>query len=58
MEKEGCNVKCVEIEGGYRIEVTGADLKNKSGCCCIPVVIKCGDTKSECCPPKEKKDDL
>ncbi|UCC78529.1 MAG: hypothetical protein JSW64_09605 [Candidatus Zixiibacteriota bacterium] len=56
MEKEKCSVKCVEIKGGYRIEVTGLDLKGKSAGCCIPVVIKCGDTKEECCPPEEKKE--
>ena len=56
MEKRDCNVKCVEIEGGYRIEVTGLDPKGKSGACCIPVVVKCGDTQSECCSPEEKKE--
>jgi len=56
MEKETCKVKCVEIEGGYRIEVTGPDLKGKSGSCCIPVVVKCDDSKSECCPPEAKKE--
>jgi hypothetical protein len=56
MEKEIPKVKCVEIEGGYRIEVTGVDFKGKSSGCCVPVVIKCGDSKEECCPPEEKKE--
>ncbi len=56
MEKENCQVKCVEIEGGCRIEVTGLDLKGKSTGCCIPVVVKCGDSKSECCSPEKKKE--
>ena len=56
MEKETCQVKCVEIEGGCKIEITGLDLKGKSGSCCIPVVVKCGDSKSGCWPPEEKKD--
>jgi len=56
MEKEKCQVKCIEIEGGYKIEVTGLDLKGKSAGCCIPVIVKCGDSKSDCCSPEEKKD--
>ena len=56
MEKDDCKVKCTEIEGGYKIEITGIDLKGKAPGCCIPVVIKCGDAKSECCPPEKKKE--
>lgn len=56
MEKEKCNVRCVEIEGGYKIEVTGLDPKGKSAGCCIPVVIKCGDTREDCRPQEEKKE--
>jgi hypothetical protein len=55
LEKESCNVKCEKIEGGYRVEVTGMDLKDKSAGCCIPVVLNCCDTKSECCPPEKKE---
>jgi hypothetical protein len=50
------SVKCVEIEGGYKIEIKGSDLKGLSAGCCVPLVVKCGDSKSECCPPEEKKD--
>lgn len=56
MDKEKYSVKCVEIEGGYKIEIKGPDLKGLSAGCCVPLVVKCGESKSECCPPEEKKD--
>jgi len=28
MEKDCCNIKATEIENGYRIEITGANIKD------------------------------
>ena len=56
MEKGSPRAKCEKIEGGFRIEVTGIDSKGESSHCCIPVVIKCGDSGTECCSEEEKKE--
>ena len=48
--------KCEKIEGGYRIEITGIDIKGESSHCCIPVVINCCDDDADCCPRGEKKE--
>ncbi len=55
MEKECCQVKCVETDEGFRIEISGKDIKEKFSGSCMQVVIKCGDGKVECCPPEDKK---
>ncbi|MBI5416480.1 hypothetical protein HZA55_00805 [Candidatus Poribacteria bacterium] len=55
MEKECCNLKVTEIDNGYRIEVTGDEVKEK----CKTILEKCNtDGKScidlfkNCCPSK------
>jgi hypothetical protein len=35
MDKEKYSVKCVEIEGGYKIEIKGPDLKGLSAGCLL-----------------------
>ena len=30
MEKECCNIKATEIENGYRIEITGVNIKDNN----------------------------
>ena len=37
MKKECCDVKVIEIENGYRIEIKGDDVKDK----CKSVIEKC-----------------
>lgn len=29
MEKESCQIKCIETDDGYRIEISGKDIKEK-----------------------------
>ena len=41
MGKDCCDVKVTEIDNGYRIEVTGEDIKGKcKDTCCSPDDIK------------------
>lgn len=56
MEKERCQIKCIETDDGYRIEISGKDIKEKFSGCCIPISMKDGSIKIECCPPEEKKE--
>jgi len=54
MENEKGNIKFIETDDGYRIEVKGKDLKDIISCCCVPT----GEGKAvkvECCQPEEKK---
>jgi hypothetical protein len=56
VEKEKGQIKFVETDEGFRIEVTGKDLKEWFSCCCMPALGVAKQSKSECCPPaKEKK---
>jgi len=56
MEKERCQIKCTETDDGYRIEISGKDIKEKLSGCCIPISKKDGGIKIECCPPEDKKE--
>ncbi|MEE9441219.1 MAG: hypothetical protein V3V99_00935 [candidate division Zixibacteria bacterium] len=55
MEKDCCQVKVTEIDNGFRIEVTGDNVKSKFAGCCGPMmgVMKMGT--SECCPGEQKE---
>ena len=59
MEKEIGHIKFTETEDGYRIDVTGKDLKGFYPCCCLPEsgccikVEKCDDDSSKCCPDEK-----
>jgi hypothetical protein len=55
MEKEVGKIKVTETDDGYRIEITGKDLKDKFGCCCIPCAVPAGGVKMECCPSESEK---
>lgn len=56
MEKRNPEVKCEKIEGGCRIEVTGIDCQGGSSGCCMPIVLKCGDSGKDCCSQEEKQE--
>ncbi len=54
MERECCNIKIDELDNGYRVEITGKDLKEK--CNCLEVLKNCcagqktaASEKSNCC---------
>jgi hypothetical protein len=55
MEKECGQIKCIETDDGFRIEVTGKSMKEWFSCCCMPALKSAKEGKSECCPPKEEK---
>jgi hypothetical protein len=55
MEKECCNVKFIETDNGFKIEVTGMSMKEAMSCCCMPMGRFVAKNGSECCPPKEDK---
>ncbi len=56
MEKEHGQIKITETDDGFRIEVTGKNLKD-SFSCCMPMFGAGKAVKMDCCPPeKEKKD--
>jgi hypothetical protein len=57
MEKKHGEVKFIETDDGFRIEVTGKSLKDALSCCCIPIAGIGKAMKVECCPPEEKKKD-
>ncbi len=56
MEKERGQIKFIETDDGYRIEVKGKDLSKYLSCCCIPVAERGQAAKTDCCPPDEKKE--
>lgn len=56
MKEECCDIKVTEIENGYRIEVTGKDLKGRcksvfEKCCSEENIKKCFQS---CCGLKEQ----
>ncbi len=57
MEKEYGQIKFVETEDGFRVEVTGKSLKEAFSCCCLPMfgAGQARTVKVECCPPEEEK---
>lgn len=55
MEKERGQVKFIETDDGFRIEVTGKSLKDAFSCCCMPMFGTGQMSKVECCPPGEDK---
>lgn len=57
MKDDCCNMKVTEIKDGYRIEITGKDIKGKckemiTNCCPDE---KCCDEMPENCCPEEKE---
>lgn len=56
MEKEKGQIKFIETDEGYRIEVKGKDLKDILCCCCAPAVVGGKAVKAGCCEPSEKED--
>jgi len=55
MEKECGQIKCTETDDGFRIEVTGKNLKEWFSCCCMPGLKSSKESKSECCPSEKEK---
>jgi len=63
MDKECGNIKVTETEDGYRIDITGKNLKEAMGCCCVPIgvtgkavkVACCETEKTACCEPEKEK---
>jgi len=55
MEKEKGQIRIVETDDGYRIEIKGKDLKEMMSCCCMPMVGTGRAFKVECCEPGEEK---
>lgn len=54
MEKERGQIKFIETDDGFRIEVTGKELKGLfSGCCCGGN--KSGGSGSDCCESSDNK---
>jgi hypothetical protein len=55
MEKECCQINVTELDNGYRIEITGEDVKEKCNCpqilqqCCGDQQKATTDEKSGCC---------
>ena len=58
MEKLVGQIKWVETDDGYRIEINGAKLKEMlSSCGCPPMMMSCccGSRKEDdCCKPKKE----
>jgi hypothetical protein len=52
MEKECCQVKFIETDDGFKIEVIGKSLKEAMSCCCLPIGHFAQKPGFECCPPK------
>ena len=55
MMNDCCDIKVTEVENGYRIEVTGDDVKEKckdifDNCCSAESIKKCCEA---CCEPKK-----
>ncbi len=55
MKKECCNVKVTEVDNGYRVDITGDDIKEKcktiiENCNCEEKIKKCFET---CCGSEE-----
>lgn len=47
-------MKIMETEDGFRVEVKGKTLGQMlSRCCCVPVTVHCGDKTAECCTPEQ-----
>jgi hypothetical protein len=57
LEKETGEIKFIETDEGFRIEVKGKKLKEAMSCCCLPLVGSARAIRVECCPPDEKKKD-
>jgi hypothetical protein len=53
MEKECCQVKFIETDNGFKIEVVGKTMKEMMSACCIPIACCAPKTSSECCPPSK-----
>jgi len=56
MEKECCQVKFIETDNGFKIEVVGKtmkEMKEMMSACCIPIACCVPKTSSECCPPSK-----
>ncbi|HHI02286.1 MAG: hypothetical protein DRP51_00750 [Candidatus Zixiibacteriota bacterium] len=66
MEKDVGQIKFIETDDGFRIDIKGKSLKEAISCGCIPVFggtkilkVECcpaeGRKMEDCCPPEEKE---
>jgi hypothetical protein len=53
MEKECCQIKFIETDNGFKIEVVGKTMKEMMSACCIPIACCMPKAAAECCPPKK-----
>jgi hypothetical protein len=56
MEKECCQIKFIETDKGFKIEVEGMTMKQAISSCCIPIGCCMPKAAAECCPPKKEKE--
>lgn len=55
VEKERGKITVIETDEGFRIEVTGKDLKECFSCCCMPGSSKPGKPNQSAVPPVRKR---
>jgi hypothetical protein len=55
MEKECGQIKITETDGGYRIDISGKNLKEMFSGCCVKVCCADEGNKGDCCQPEKEK---
>lgn len=53
MEKECCQVKFIETDKGFKIEVEGMTMKEAMSSCCFPIACCMPKEASECCQSRK-----
>jgi hypothetical protein len=51
LEKEFGQIKITETDDGFRIDISGKNLKELFSCCGGPMFKAAGETMSNCCSP-------
>ena len=56
MDKQIGQIRWIETDDGYRIEISGVKLKEMlSSCSCLPLMsCCCSSRKDDCCKPKKE----
>jgi hypothetical protein len=55
MDKERGQIKFIETDDGYRIEIKGKDIKDMMSCCGWPMFGAGRAIRVECCEPEAEK---
>jgi hypothetical protein len=55
VEKECGQIKITETDSGYRIDISGKDLKEMFSRCCAQVCCADEGKKVDCCQPEKEK---